>query len=131
MGILHKITTYFGDLSNQRVTVNYVMNSLPGTQNFEVQLEWQFLIENHTLVDYMGNLSDGAVEQRELVAEQLAMLSSWVDRNQSGSLELDPSRHQTLPQGSGKCLLQHKFMPLSSTVYSNYRDKQKNQLNNN
>jgi hypothetical protein len=52
-----------------------------------------------------------------LTAAQLVTLNLWLGRILSGPLELDPSRHQTLPQGSGMSLLQHKL--ISSFLYCN------------
>lgn len=71
---------------------------------------WQHLTGCHSPEDYMGNLSGEAAGLVLLAAAQLVMLNLWPGRNLSGPLELEPSRHQTLPQGSGMSLLQHKFI---------------------
>lgn len=70
---------------------------------------WQHLTGCHSPADYTVNLSGEAAGLVLLAAAQLVMLSLWPGRNLSGPLELDPSRHQTLPQGSGMSLLQHKL----------------------
>jgi hypothetical protein len=79
---------------------------LPVNQSFADQQVWHHLTEYHSPADYKANLSDEAAGLMVLAAAQLVMLNLLPGRNLSGPLELDPpSRHQTLPQGSGMSLL--------------------------
>lgn len=89
---------------------------LPANQSFGVPQAWQQLTECRNLVDYKGNPSGEAVGLMVLAAAQLVMLNLYAGRNLSAPLELDPSRHQTLPQGSGMSLLQHKLISLCNAV---------------
>jgi hypothetical protein len=95
------------------------MSLLPVNQSSGVQQVWWHLTGCHSPADYKGSPSGAAAGLVVVVlaAAQLVTLNLWPDRILSGPLELDPARHQTLPQGSGMSSLQHKL--ISSFSYCN------------
>jgi hypothetical protein len=100
MDNLHTDNQEFTDISQDSINA-----LLPVNQSFGDQQVWHHLTECHSPVDYKGNPFDEAVGLMVLAAAQLVKLNLLAGRNLSGPLELDPSRHQTLPQGSGMSLL--------------------------